>query len=891
MNTQGIIPEPSFTKTTLNNGLEVIARRQGSLPLVAVNLWYHVGSKNEVRGQRGFAHLFEHLMFEGSRHFPGDFFQPLLRLGAGVNGSTSTDRTNYYIDLPTAHLELALAMESDRMGFLVPALSEEKLRVQKGVVRNEFDQNYANRPYGRAWALLCEALYPPSHPYSWLTIGVMDEVERASLADVSAFFERYYVPANASLSLVGDIDEDAAIALAERYFGSIPPGVRPVAVPVDPTRLSGSPALRLHDRVELDRAYDVWPSVPQFHRDDAALSLLADILGRGRVSRLYQALVETGVAQNVSVQHASRELAGTFSVVVTLRPGRAIAQARDIVLSQIGTIAGQGPTPEELARARQRRAAGFIYALDNIGGFGGVADRLNAYNVYLGDPAGFVNDLRRFEEVTAADVQRVAAAYLAGRDRLRLDVVSYSAPVSAAIDRTIRPAAAPAARYRAPVPEVRTLDSGATLWAIPDRGLPIVAAGAVVAAGGASHDTDRAGLANLASLVIDEGTRHRDAHALAGTIEDRGSHLWTGCGYHGTSILLQALTPHFEEGLALAAEVLLEPAFPEVEVSRLRGQVLDSLRAERDSAEARAQRALLAAVYPAGHPYRVPLEGETATVERLGRDDLAGFHDAHFRPDRTAWIVAGDVVVDDVARRLDQLLSSWRGSGPAVPEPSPVPVPDRPRVLLLDRPGAPQAVLRAGHAGVSRTEPEYVELLLFNQILGGQFTSRLNERLREQKGLTYGVRSHLDARVHPGPFWIGGSFQSDRLAEAIELIREELAGLLDDRTATESELADARRSLVEGQARHFEGPSALVSRFGGLFLHGLPPDEHRRLPERLEAVTLEAMLAAARRVVRPEALRWVIVADARQVEPALGGLSWAAVQRIDDLGGAFPPIR
>ena len=307
------LPDFPFTKTTLPNGLDVIVRREGRLPVVAVNLWYHVGSKNEERRQRGFAHLFEHLMFEGSEHYPGDFFKPLQRLGASVNGSTSPDRTNYFIDTPSAHVELALAMESDRMGHLIAALDDHKLRVQKDVVKNEYRQNYANRPYGMVWRLIAEALYPPGHPYSWLTIGVMEDVEAATREDVEAFFRRFYVPGNASLCLVGDVDEGQAVELAGRYFGPIPGGASAQRPWLPAGSLESSAELVLHDRVELDRVYHVWPSVPHFHPDDAALTLLADILARGRSSRLYRALVvDKELAQDVTAYQAGRELDGSF---------------------------------------------------------------------------------------------------------------------------------------------------------------------------------------------------------------------------------------------------------------------------------------------------------------------------------------------------------------------------------------------------------------------------------------------------------------------------------------------------------------------------------------------------------------------------------------------------
>ena len=317
------LPTLPFRKITLPNGLDVIALKAGPLPVVAVNLWYHAGSKNEERSQRGFAHLFEHLMFEGSQNYPGDYFKPLQKLGAAVNGSTSPDRTNYFVDLPKAHVELAVAMESDRMANFLPALSDEKIRIQKDVVKNEYRQNYANRPYGQAWKMLAEALYPPDHPYSWLTIGAMEDVERASREDIESFFRRYYVPSNASLTIAGDIEPDDAFRLAERYFGPIPPGRK--AEPLWWARdwQPGPTDLVHRENVELDRVYISWPTSPQFTGPDTHYTLLADILGRGRSSRLYRRLViEDQIAQDVSAYQSGRELAGAFGVVTTLRPGR-----------------------------------------------------------------------------------------------------------------------------------------------------------------------------------------------------------------------------------------------------------------------------------------------------------------------------------------------------------------------------------------------------------------------------------------------------------------------------------------------------------------------------------------------------------------------------------------
>ncbi len=873
-----------FTKATLANGLDVIARRQGPLPVVAVNLWYHVGSKNEERTQRGFAHLFEHLMFEGSEHYPGDFFKPLQRLGASINGSTSSDRTNYYEDVPAAHVELALAMESDRMGHFLPALTDAKLRIQKDVVKNEYRQNVANRPYGMAWRLMAEAMYPPGHPYSWTTIGVMEDVEAASRDDVEAFFRRFYVPGNASLAIVGDIDEDRALALAERYFGGLPGGTKSLTPWAPPADLGPGVNLTLRDRVELDRIYLAWHTVPHFGLDDAALVILGDILGRGKSGRLFRKLVvERELVQDVGAYQSGRELAGTFGVTATLRPGESWEESRGLIDAEIAAIADHGVEEAELSRVKNGRLAGFVYALDNVGGFGGVADRLNAYNTYLGDPGRVTSDLARTQSVTADQVRDTARLYLAGKPRVCLTVLGRRPATSAPpLDRSVPPPPMAAEPFRAPRPEVRSLRCGVPVWVLPRRDLPIVAASFVLDAGASVHGPSRGGLASLTADLLDEGTTSRSSHQIALAIEGMGTTLSASAGSDGAYVGFQCLGPHLESSLDLAVDILRNPSFPAEEWNRIHAQTLAGLKAERDSAESRAGRALLRAIFDADHPYRLPADGDEAAVARLTSEDLRDFHRTRYVAGHAACVVAGDVDPDEVVALLDARLADWSGeTGPATEIPRAA-RPGRARILLLDRPGAPQAVVRAGHVGTHRLDPDFTDLMVWNQILGGQFTSRLNARLREEKGFTYGVRSHFDFRKGAGPFAVSSSLQSDRLGEALGDLRGEVLALLGDRPPTPAELDDARRSLIEGQARHFETPSALVSRYAGLFLHGLPPDHHARFAERLGAVTPASLEAAARRHVEPSSFVYVVVADAELVAGPLRDLGWAEVERFDE---------
>jgi zinc protease len=414
-----------FTKHTLSNGLDVLVHEDHGVPIVAVNVWYHVGSKNEIRGRTGFAHLFEHLMFEGSEHYDRGYFQPLQEAGAALNGSTNADRTNYWEVVPTNALDLAMWMESDRMGYLLPALTDEKFENQRDVVLNERRQNYENRPYGMAGMAIVAALFPPEHPYHWLTIGAAEDLKAARIDDVRAFFQRYYHPRNASLALAGDIDAAGAIRLAERYFGDIPPG--PTAARVE-AHVGDRPAdevrLVLEDRVELPRLYLAWHSPALFTEGDAELDLVADLLASGKTSRLYRALVyDQRVATEVAASQNSRELGSFFQIVATAAPGRTLTDVERAISRELVTFAERGPTPAELERSLAQAEAHFLFRLQTVGGFGGKSDQLNAYNTFLKDPGFFERDLQRYRDATRDSLRLAASMYLLTRKRVVLSVV------------------------------------------------------------------------------------------------------------------------------------------------------------------------------------------------------------------------------------------------------------------------------------------------------------------------------------------------------------------------------------------------------------------------------------------------------------------------------------
>jgi zinc protease len=423
-----------FTKHTLANGLDVLLHEDHACPIVAVNLWYHVGSKNERPGHTGFAHLFEHLMFEGSQHHDRGYFQPLQGAGATLNGSTNADRTNYWEVVPSGALELALWMESDRMGYLLPALTQAKFSNQRDVVLNERRQNYENRPYGLAPMALLAALFPDEHPYHWTTIGEIADLESVQLDEVHAFFRRYYHPANASIALAGDINPDEALALVDQYFGDIDPGDR-----IEPVRASATlprdVRIQFEDRVELPRLYLAWLTPAMFAEGDADLDLATDLLANGKTSRLYRRLVfDERLATDVSASQNSREMAGYTQITATAAPGHTLGELERAILDEIARLAADGPTNEEMDRGRVQAEAQFVFRLQTVGGFGGKSDQLNAYNVFLHDPAYFDRDLERYQIVTNESLRHVVNAYMDPARRVTLSIVPHGRPALAAPD-------------------------------------------------------------------------------------------------------------------------------------------------------------------------------------------------------------------------------------------------------------------------------------------------------------------------------------------------------------------------------------------------------------------------------------------------------------------------
>jgi zinc protease len=883
----------AYEKLVLPNGLEVILHQDRSSPLVSVNMWYHVGSKDEAPGKTGFAHLFEHVMFEGSKHHNRSFFEPLQKVGASLNGSTTWDRTNYWENLPPNYLELALWLESDRMGFLLEALDQRRFDIQRDVVKNERRQSYENRPYGMAWIRLREAAYPLPHPYHWPTIGSQEDLDRASLDDVHSFFRRFYGAGNASLAIAGDIDLDEARDLVERYFGDIPSGPALPRMAHAESPLRGRLSLSLYDRVSLPRVYLAWPGVPRFHPDEAPLSLLALVLGDGKTSRLHRTLVhEQQIAQSVSAYQIAAEIAGDFQVEATAAVGHPIAKVEAAALSEIERLRREPPTLEELARAKNRTEWRNAQQLANIGGFGGRANQLNAFNIFAGDPGLINTDVERFLAVTPEDVQRVAQTYLTGR---HVQMMVHPEPVRShhpapMIDRAARPASASSRPFVPPLPQRHRLANGLELLVVEKTGLPVVAFALVLRSGTTADPVALPGLSAFTTAMLEEGTTSRSSQQISAEFEFIGSHLSTMAGREHTVLSAETLTRHWPKALEVIADLVQNPTFPEDELARIRMERLTNLQRVRDDPTALAGRVAPMLVYGRETPYGHPGFGTPESLAALSRDDLV----RHFRrscsPEAATLIVVGDVSLMEAVRLAETHLGGWT-SGNGQRRDSEAAEPVSPPALsttlyLLDKPGAPQSVIRSGQATIPRKHPDYWGLLLANHVFGGQFTARLNMNLRQDKGFSYGYPSWVEWHRQSSALMMGGSVHTGATSQALQETLKEYRGIWGERPVTEAELEGSKTTLRQQFPAAFETPWQVRDQLIDLVAFDLPDDYHRTWLANIQAVSLADVRRTAAEQLDPERLTVLVVGDRSQVEPGLGDLG-LPIRHVGDDGLAL----
>ncbi len=880
------LPQLNFENYTLPNGLQVILYEDHSTPIVAVNTWYHVGSKNERPGRTGFAHLFEHMMFQGSEHQDDDYFGPLQEVGGILNGSTSEDRTNYWEVVPANHLERAILMEADRMGWLLPAMTEEKFKNQQDVVRNERRQS-EGRPYAVFWLNANENIYPQGHPYDHSVIGSHQDLEAATLDDVKDFFRTYYTPNNATLCIAGDFDPVQTKQWIEEYYGEIPPGPPVAETRVWVPTLTHEKWVRLEDRVQLARLNFVWPSAAFYRPGDAELDLAGKILGQGKTSRLYRRLVhDEKLAQDASAWQEGGQISSIFNVQVTLKPGVTVAQVKKAVDEELARFAQSGPTDEELTRAKNDFEASFVKGLQRVGSWGGIGDRLNRYNHYVGTPDYLEQDYARYMDATGASVRDAFNRWI-GPGRVVFETQptgKLAAGPAAEVDRTQLPAGGPTPGLTLPDLHTATGANGLTVKVMEQHELPLVQVELVIPGGTATDPAGKAGLADLTGDMLQEGTARMDGFEFASALEELGTDLRVSTAPDYITLSLTTLTKHLDASMELLADALLHPAFPAGEFERMKEERILNARREAENPYLTAAKVGQRILYGPDHPYGHRGTGTEASLEAITLDDVKDYARTHFTPARATLILVGDLDLATGVTAAENHLGDWQGAAapaPDFPEPTPR---TRREVYLVDKPGDSQSTISIVDWGLARNDPDWTVSTVANRILGGFFSSRLNMNLREDKGFTYGARSRFGENVHPGAFTMGARVQTEVTAPALTEFMKELEGIHGAEPVTPEEVAFAENSIVLAYPGDFETNYGIARALAEVTAFGLPEEDITTFPERVQAVDAAALNAAAGRIFHPDRVAVVVVGDLSRIEDPVRALELGPVHILDSEG-------
>ncbi len=880
-----------FEKHVLDNGLQVVIHEDHSDPVVAVFVVYHVGSGREEVGRSGFAHLFEHLMFQGSANVGDDqHFKIVSEAGGTLNGTTNRDRTNYFETLPSNQLETALWLEADRMGFLLPAITIEKLDNQRDVVKNERRQNYENVPYRRAEAPVMAALYPAEHPYSWLTIGSHEDLTAASLEDVHAFFRRWYGPNNATLAIGGDVDPAAALALVEKYFGSIPRGPEVARPTPRPVTLASTTRLVVEDEVKLPQIDIVWPTVPHGHADEAALDLLTAVLSANKSALLDRALtVDEVLATQVTAWHQAGELAGELRVSVRSAPGVSLDTLEARVRGILAKLAVDGVDPAQLQRQKNRHEARVINQFETVSAR---TSALAEANVFDGDPAAATRSLKQIMAVTPEQVLAALRRYVLDRPAVIASIVPRGHLELAAsgrtegqqlaesgLDRSARPAAGPEPGFRAPAIWHESWGNGVALTGTKYTELPLVTLSLSMPGGRLRDEADTAGLASLTAELMNEGTTELDTLAFADALDELGASLSVRADDDELHVSLRTLERHLPRAAALLQDVVRRPRFDPADFERLKRQRLAALATRGDSIRSITERAWDRVQYGKDQPAGWPGAGTEQSVANLTLDDVQGFWQRHVVPTGARLVAVGDVDAAALRELLPELAGDWRGEPlPPLAE-GPRPRANGTRIYLVDKPGAPQSEIRIGHAGIPSTADDWYPLSVMNYVLGGAFSSRINMNLREDKGYTYGARSGFSGGLRPGTFTASAGVRTDVTAESVAEFMKELAAIRDG--VTDAERAFAADALRQAASRQYESVGALAGMLDAISALGYPDDYVAQRLARLGRLTSDDLSRMAREYVNPDAMSILVVGDAAKVREPLAALGYGEPIELD----------
>jgi zinc protease len=905
-----------YAKYRLDNGLTVILHEDHSDPMVHVDVTYHVGSDREQVGRSGFAHFFEHMMFQGSAHVADEEHLKLVsNAGGTLNGSTNSDRTNYYETLPMNQLETALWLEADRMGFLLEAVTQEKFEIQRETVKNERGQNYDNRPYGLAFETLSISLYPQDHPYYWPTIGWLEDLDRADVNDLKRFFLRWYGPNNAALTIGGDIDPMATLEMVNKYFGPIPAGPAVENLPKQPGQLGADRFVTLEDNIHLPAIALIMPTVYANHADEAPLDAAAKIMGQGQASLLYQRLVQTGRAVQANVSHRCRELACEMMFIVIQNPssGETLAEMETAIRETLDEFANREVSEDDLQKFKAQYESGRIFGLQSVAG---KVSSLAAFQTYTGSPAGIGDEIQRYLNVEIEDVKRVFSQYIAAKPAVILSIVPNGHPELAAAPQNyapperlipesfgdedaqlaLRPVTDDFDRSQQPVPGTNPVVELPAIWdtrlennvrvlAVPNTETPTVTIRATFAMGQRDESAGKAGLTALTANLMDEATTTHSAAEFSEKLERIGASVYVNAGQYETTVTLNTLTKHLDEAMALMMERTLTPAFTEEDFERVKSQTIEGLLASRKTPEGLAGRAINSVLYGSMHPLSYPQNGLPSTVESITLDDVKSYYAAHFPSHLTGITLSASLPQAETIAALQDFAAL------EVTEPYRAPIDELPEIkgrtlYLVNKEGAAQSSLRTAQPSIKYDAlGDFYKAGLANFNLGGTFNSRINLNLREDKGYTYGARSGFNGGPEFGSFSVSAEVNKEATAASITEVLNELQ-MYADQGMDEAEYDYMRSAIGQRDALQYETPGNKLGLLGNIMRYALPLNYRTQQANLLKETDRETLNTLANKLIQPDNMAIVVVGDEAAVRGELEALGMP-IRKLDEDGFAI----
>jgi zinc protease len=880
------VPDIEYDTFTLSNGLTVVVHEDRKVPMVAVNVWYHVGSKNEKVGKTGFAHLFEHLMFNGTENYNAEYFEPFEKIGAtDQNGTTNNDRTNYFQNVPTNALDLALWMESERMGHILNVIDQEKLDEQRGVVQNEKRQG-ENQPYGQVFNAIGKAAFPEGHPYSWSVIGSMADLNAATLDDVKEWFETYYGPTNAVIALAGDIDLETAKIKVQEYFGDIQPGpplTKPkkwIAKRTEQTREV------MEDNVPQTRIYKVW-NVPEDGTAEAqALDLASSTLAGSKNSPLYQELVyKTGLATGVSAFYYGREIAGLFIISATVAPEQDVKEVESVIDATLEKYLKTGPNSKLLKNTKTSTIAGLTNGLQRIGGFGGKSDILATYQTLYGDAGAFRKILEMYLDTSANEVKAASNKWLSSGDYvLTIVPAAKTSIVESTIDRSKGiPYPTEKLSYSFPKIQSAVLNNGSKLVLAERNDLPLVQLEIVFNNGYAVESEDELGLVNFTMSMVDEGTKKYNSLEFAEMQESLGSGIGFGSSIDTTYASMSSLKVNLEKTLDLFKEGLLNPIFPQVELDKVKKRWLAGIDQELNSPASMANREIRTLVYGSGHPYaKASSSGTKNTVETFTREDLQAMYAKITNPNDATFIVTGDISLADATNLLNKKFSNWKSSNKSTIKVNLFDVEDQtsPRVFLIDKPGAIQSYILAAQLLPPTNSNDDILIDYMNYAIAGSFTSRLNMNLREDKSWSYGVRTSTGYSQGQRLMRMTAPVQTDKTAPAILEILREYDEYINSSPINSDELSKIKNARTLRLPGQYETLGALLGGIEDIVKYNRDYDYLDTIADKRNSIKLEDVQSATSKYLDTNKWTWVIVGDLNEIEDPVRELNIGPLEII-----------